>query len=229
LSLVTRPDNMRRRPRSFGMLPRTSPYFPLQFALAQERADPCDVATDELHPCVIGQLAGCILESKIEQLLLKITQSTSRLGIVQRPQLGHLHAVVTAVSRSINRVAMGSLCAARWSASRASSGATPPTSNMTRPGRTTATQWSGAPFPPPMRVSAGLAVAARSGKIRIQTLPPRFRWWVIVRRAASICRAVIHAGSSACKPISPKEITLPEVAIPFMRPRWVLRYLTRFG
>src|SRR5687768_15403206 len=80
-----------------------------------------------------------------------------------------------------------------------------------------------------MRVSAGLDVADLSGKMRIHTLPPRFRWWVMVRRAASIWRAVIHAGSSACKPSSPNVTTFPELARPRIRPRWTLRYLTRFG
>ena len=40
-------------------------------------------------------------------------------------------------------------------------------------GLTTATQYSGAPLPEPMRVSAGLAVTGLSGKILIQTWPPR--------------------------------------------------------
>ena len=52
---------------------------------------------------------------------------------------------------------------------------TPATSNMIRPGLTTATQYSGLPLPEPMRVSAGFCVTGLSGKIRIQTLPPRFR------------------------------------------------------
>ena len=43
-------------------------------------------------------------------------------------------------------------------ASRATSSETPAISNMTRPGLTTATQYSGEPLPEPMRVSAGFSV-----------------------------------------------------------------------
>src|SRR5512136_1383809 len=51
----------------------------------------------------------------------------------------------------------------------------------------------------------------------------------MVRRAASIWRAVTQPGSSACKPYSPKEISTPRDSLPFMRPRICLRYFTRFG
>ena len=75
----------------------------------------------------------------------------------------------------------------RWRiASRAISSPTPATSKSMRPGRTTATQRSTGPLPLPMRTSAGFFVTGLSGKMRIQTLPPRRRWWVIARRAASI-------------------------------------------
>src|SRR6266851_98012 len=83
-----------------------------------------------------------------------------------------------------------------------------------------------------MRVSAGFEVTTLSGKIRIQTLPPRLRWWVIVRRAASIWRAVIHAGSSVRMAYSPKAIVLPRSATP-PSPPWVrfiiLRCFIRLG
>ena len=79
-------------------------------------------------------------------------------------------------------------------ASRASASGTPASSNITRPGFTTATQRSGLPLPEPMRVSAGFWVTGLSGKMLIQTLPPRLMWRVIAIRAASIWRAVIHAG-----------------------------------
>ena len=62
---------------------------------------------------------------------------------------------------------------ARRSASLAVSSGTPAISNNTRPGFTTATQYSRAPLPEPIRVSAGFAVTGLSGKILIQTLPPR--------------------------------------------------------
>src|SRR5258708_1228679 len=83
-----------------------------------------------------------------------------------------------------------------------------------------------------MRVSAGFEVTTLSGKMRIQTLPPRLRWWVMVRRAASIWRAVIHAGSSVRIANSPKAMVLPRSATP-PRPPWgrfiILRCFMRFG
>src|SRR5665811_1262911 len=88
-----------------------------------------------------------------------------------------------------------------------------------RPGLTTATQWSGAPLPEPIRVSAGFLVAGLSGKIRIQILPPRFTERVMARRAASIWRLVIQAGSRVIRPNSPKETAAPPLAIPAIRPR----------
>src|SRR5919205_812692 len=98
-----------------------------------------------------------------------------------------------------------------------------------RPGLTTATQYSGAPLPLPIRVSAGFFVTGLSGNIRIQTLPPRLMWRVIAIRAASIWRSVIHAGSRLLSPYSPKLISLPRVATPVMRPRICFRCLTFFG
>src|SRR5688500_13040633 len=80
-----------------------------------------------------------------------------------------------------------------------------------------------------MRVSAGLAVTTLSGKMRIHTFPPRFIWWVIARRAASIWRLSTHAGSSACRPNSPKATCAPRVACPARLPRCARRYFMRFG
>ena len=86
----------------------------------------------------------------------------------------------------MNLVLIGNLCCARSIASRASGSGTPASSNITRPGRTTATQPSGLPLPEPMRVSAGFFVTGLSGKIVIHTLPPRLMWRVIATRLASI-------------------------------------------
>src|SRR5687767_5551678 len=98
-----------------------------------------------------------------------------------------------------------------------------------RPGFTTATQNSGFPLPLPIRVSAGFLVTGLSGKIRMKILPPRFTLRASVTRAASIWRLVTHAGSSAFSPKSPKDRVDPRWALPFMRPRWAFRYLTRLG
>src|SRR4030042_1785202 len=97
------------------------------------------------------------------------------------------------------------------------------------PGRTTATQPSGLPLPLPMRTSAGFLVKGLSGKMRIQTWPPRFTWRVMAIRAASICWAVSRPHSSACRPKSPKAMKFPRLALPLMRPFICLRYFTRFG
>ena len=50
-----------------------------------------------------------------------------------------------------------------------------------------------------------------------------------VTRHASICVAVIHARSNACKPYSPNETDAPRQAIPARLPRCCLRCLTLEG
>src|SRR6266566_3897789 len=124
---------------------------------------------------------------------------------------------------------MGSLCAARRIASRASGSETPASSNMTRPGLTTATQPSGEPLPEPMRVSAGFFVTGLSGNTLIHTLPPRLILRVIATRAASICRLLSQPPSSALSPYSPNwTFTCPR-DMPARRPRCCLRCFTRLG
>jgi hypothetical protein len=95
---------------------------------------------------------------------------------------------------------MGSLWAARSMASRATASDTPESSNITRPGFTTATQNSGLPLPDPIRVSAGFLVTGLSGKMLIHTFPPRRMWRVMATRAASIWRLLTHPGSKAARP-----------------------------
>ena len=95
---------------------------------------------------------------------------------------------------------MGSLWAALLMASRATPSDTPDSSNITRPGLTTATQNSGFPFPDPIRVSAGFLVTGLSGKTLIHTLPPRRMCRVMATRAASICLLLIQPGSRAARP-----------------------------
>src|SRR5215218_7840832 len=114
-------------------------------------------------------------------------------------------------------------------ASRASASSTPASSNITRPGLTTATQPSGLPLPEPMRVSAGFLVKGLSGKTFIQTFPPRLILRVIAIRAASIWRLVSQPASSALRPYSPNSTRCWPRDIPGLRPRCWRRNLTRFG
>src|SRR5207253_6279545 len=149
------------------------------------------------------------------------------LVVVEVAQLPRRHQ--TWSSRRTNLDFTGSLCAARRIASRASGSDTPASSNMTRPGLTTATQPSGEPLPEPMRVSAGFLVTGLSGNTLIQTLPPRLILRVIATRAASIWRLVSQPPSSAFSPYSPNWTCTCPRDIPRRRPRCCLRCLTRLG
>src|ERR1700722_9336302 len=105
----------------------------------------------------------------------------------------------------------------------------PAISNMVRPGFTTETHFSGAPLPLPMRVSAGFLVNGLSGKMRIQSLPPRLIKRVIATRDASIWRSVIQAHSIALSPYSPKDNSPPPQALPLRRPRICSLHFTFLG
>src|ERR1700739_2927206 len=131
--------------------------------------------------------------------------------------------------RETNFVGIGSLCDASPIASRAVASSTPAISNMMRPGLTTATHFSGAPLPLPMRVSAGFLVYGLSGKMRIHSLPPRLMKRVMATRDASIWRAVIQAFSMAFRPYSPNARLPPRQALPLRRPRCCPLYFTFFG
>src|SRR6266511_5833238 len=132
-------------------------------------------------------------------------------------------------SRFTNFDLTGSFAAASASAWRARCSSIPSSSNMMRPGFTTATHPSGLPLPFPIRVSAGFLVIGLSGNSRIHTLPPRFISRVNATRAASIWRFEIHPGSSVISPYWPNATVLPRVAIPDVRPLNRLRNLTRLG
>src|SRR5450755_1880537 len=80
-----------------------------------------------------------------------------------------------------------------------------------------------------MRTSAGFFEIGLSGKIRIQTRPPRLMWRVIARRAASIWRAVRRPRPTAFRPYSPKLTLAPTVATPLLRPFCSLRYFLLAG
>ena len=114
---------------------------------------------------------------------------------------------------------IGILDEAKVRALLAVSSGIPANSNIILPGLTTATQWSTAPFPFPIRVSAALAVTLLSGKIRIHILPPLRVYLVMALRAASIWRDVTHAGPVAFSPNSPKFSVLPATDNPLRLPR----------
>jgi hypothetical protein len=57
-----------------------------------------------------------------------------------------------------------------------------------------------APLPEPIRTSAGFCEIGLSGKIRIQSFPPRLMKRMMATRLASICRSVIQPGSSTFNP-----------------------------
>ena len=124
-----------------------------------------------------------------------------------------------ASSRTTNLVFTGIFADARAIAFCAMSRLTPSSSNITRPGFTTATHISGDPLPFPMRVSAAFFVMGLSGKSRTQIFPPRLTKRVMAIRLASISRAVIQPSSNVFKPKSPNATVQPVVALPLRRPR----------
>ena len=69
----------------------------------------------------------------------------------------------------MNRTATGILWARRAKHMRAASSDTPLISNKMLPGLTTAAQYSGSPFPLPMRVSRGIEVIGLCGKARTKS------------------------------------------------------------
>src|SRR4029077_3731724 len=173
-----------------------------EVALAQHRHDPRDVVPDLADLARVFQLADCMLEAELVKLAARLAHANAQLVSLQHPQLVNFHLAPPAAadSETTNLVLIGSLDAASFIASLATAGVTPPISNSTRPGLTTATHPSGLPLPEPMRVSAGFLVIDLSGKTRIQICPPRLTWRVIARRAASIWRLLIQHASTACRP-----------------------------
>src|SRR5690606_35716497 len=96
---------------------------------------------------------GCCLETEIEQFFLQVSKLPLQFGAAQIAKSFRLHYESPPARSCLTTifVAIGSLCEAKRKASRATSSRTPASSNMIRPGLTTATQYSGAPLPEPMR------------------------------------------------------------------------------
>src|SRR5438477_9117224 len=141
-------------------------------ALAEDRVQAGDVLAHGVQAGVVVELSGHVLEAKVEQLLLSRGQVVEQLLVVHLAQLGAPRHQMSS-ERVTNFALIGSFWMARLKASFASVSLTPASSNMIRPGFTTATQCSGLPLPEPIRVSAGFSVTGLSGKMLIQTLPPR--------------------------------------------------------
>src|SRR5215213_8106986 len=174
----------------FGRSTDSHRQFSLDFALCLDRFDARDVFPDLSRSRCGRQLADRLLETETPPLRQELRDLLIQSRIVHCSNLGGLHATTSSGTplssssevvatpmccRSMNRQSIGIFIPARRRASSACAFGTPATSNKTRPGLTTATQYSGLPLPDPMRVSAGLCVTGLSGKMRIQTLPPRFR------------------------------------------------------
>src|SRR5512141_554668 len=177
------------------------------------------------------ELARRLLEAQREEGLRPLLHLRGLLvgGPVEHRLDLHVHLTAARKARETNRVAIAILSASSLNASRAVFWSTPSISNRMRAGLTTHTQPSGAPLPLPIRVSSGFFVIGLSGNTRIQSFPPRLTWRWTATRPASIWRAVSQPGSSACSPYSPKESSEPRSAVPRMRPRCCVRYLTLDG
>src|SRR3954452_18958004 len=214
----------------FGILLRSRRR--LSAPLAENGFDARDLAPHLANPRGVFELPAGALESQVEDFLAQIVNLLRQLVFAARAQVrgpDALHAVTSSACLVTKRVPIGSFAAANSNASRAISRVTPSSSNMMRPGLTRQTQNSGDPLPLPMRTSAGFDETGTSGKMRIQTRPLRRIVRVIVRRAASIWRAVMRPGSTALRPNAPKLSVVPPLAMPWMRPLWALRYFVRFG
>src|SRR3954454_21989559 len=135
--------------------------FGVEAALAGDRQRACEIALGGAHAGRVLELTRRQLEAQAEGLAPLGADVLDELVVVEVAQLPRRHQ--TWSSRRTNLVFTGSLCPARRMASRASGSGTPASSNITRPGLTTATQPSGLPLPEPMRVSAGFFVTGLSG------------------------------------------------------------------
>src|SRR2546423_1277108 len=171
-SLTTTPWRTR-----LGMLaPNRGLRGRLTAPLAENSLDARDVAPHLAHPSGVFELTAGALETQVEDLLAERLDLLGQLVFGAGPQIAGFHALHDGSSsprRVTKRVPIGNLAAATSKASRATSGATPSSSNMTRPGFTRHTQNSGEPLPLPIRTSAGLLDTGTSGKMRIQTRPTR--------------------------------------------------------
>src|SRR5690606_22875212 len=145
LSLTTVPCSMR-----FGILLALLGAGGALFAGHGREAR--DVATHLTHPRGVFQLARRFLEAQVELFLLQLDDLLGKLVGSELTNVFDFHLWISRYwMRATKRVLMGSLAAARRSASRAVASSTPSSSNMMRPGLMRAAQNSGWPLPLPMR------------------------------------------------------------------------------
>ena len=140
---------------------RLLPVGNLDVALARDGECAGQIALGGPDAGGVLELAGRVLEAQAEDLLAGRREVLEELLLGQVAEVLGVHDGVS--SRMTNFVLTGSLCPASRIASRASGSGTPASSNITRPGLTTATQPSGEPLPEPIRVSAGFFVKGLSG------------------------------------------------------------------
>src|SRR5712692_3897904 len=172
LELVTTPTLDCRWCRS-GWLTASFSMLDPQFLFTQQRLDPRQIAAHFAQPFQAFRLPGGKLKPQPENLFAQLALLQFELTRVELLKFFHSARHHSTPARAMNLVLMGSLCEATLMASFAVARSTPSNSNRMRPGSTTATQYSGAPLPLPMRVSAGFLVKGLSGKTRIHNFPPR--------------------------------------------------------
>src|SRR5260370_27472652 len=178
----------------------SAPRRRLTAPLAENGLDAGDVAPHLAHPRGVFELTAGALKTQVEDLLAESLDLLAELVLgagAQVAGLHPLHACSSSPWRITNRVAICNLAAASSNASRATSGATPSSSNMIRPGLTRHTQNSGEPLPLPMRTSAGLLDTGTSGKMRIHTRPTRRIWRGVGGRAPPPLRPAARAPAPA--------------------------------
>src|SRR5262249_60721593 len=170
--------------------------------LLRDGLQPRDVAPHLAHARCVLELAGRPLEAQIELLLLQLEHLFVELLDVHASRFADLHDDHS-LMRWMKRVLIGSLAAARSSASRAVCTGTPSISNRMRPGLMRQTHSSGVPLPLPMRTSIGFFDTGTSAKMRIQTRPARFMWRGMARPAPPRLRGGARPRAPALWPESP--------------------------
>ena len=185
---------------------------------------------------VFFRLSVCpirIWNFETEELVAELTLLVLELGHGEKLHYlfcGPMGLYALCAARRSESPAAGSLCEAGRLASAASSGVTPSISNRILPGRTTATEWSGAPLGCPCGSRPAFLVTGLSGNRRSRILPPRLD----EARHGHAAGLDLPVGDPAQlrRPLQPYGRwgrRKPRHALPHIRARCCLRYLTFFG